>query len=452
MDKNKMGHMPMTKLIISMSLPAMFSMLVGALYNIVDSMFVARISQDALTAVSLAFPVQNLMIAIGVGTAIGINSLISRRLGEKRFEEANDAATHGILLGFVNWVIFIIIGLFFTKAFFDGFTGNQNIVQMGTTYTSIVTVLSAGVFIQINIEKMLQATGNMIYPMVMQLTGAIINIILDPIMIFGWFGFPAMGVAGAALATVIGQFAGLGIGIYVLIKKEHAIHVSFKGFKLSMKTIKDIYSVGFPSIIMQSISSLLIVCMNAILISFSEAAVSVLGVYYKVQSFIFMPVFGLTQGVMPIMGYNFGAKNKQRLVEALKTSSIIAVLIMLAGSIMFLTIPDKLLLMFDASEELLAIGVPAFRTICLCFIPAALGIMCSTLFQAVGMGTKSLIVSFIRQMGVILPCAYIFSKIGLSYVWYAFPISEGIALVLSAIMLYVVYNSKLRYLEDSDIS
>ncbi len=444
--ENKMGNTPMLKLIVSMSLPAMFSMLVQSLYNIVDSAFVAQLGEEALTAVSLAFPIQILIISVAVGTGIGLNSLVSRRLGEKNQAEANSAATHGILLGLFSGIVVAILGLLFTRFFFECFTNDKKMIDMGYSYIIVITTLSFGSFVQINIEKTLQATGNMIYPMIFQLTGAITNIILDPIMIFGLFGFPKLGVSGAAIATVIGQIFAMLLSLYVVFKKSHAVHITFKGFKLNSKTIKNIYAVGFPSMVMQSIGSVLIVGLNSILITFSDAAVSVLGIYYKLQSFIFMPVFGLTQGVMPIMGYNYGAKNKHRLLSALKIGSIIAILIMLLGTILFISIPDKLLMIFNASEQMLEIGVKALRTISLCFVPAAIGIMFSTLFQAIGQGHKSLYISILRQLVVILPVAYLLSKIGLYYIWYSFPIAEVFSLMVSVIFLSLIYKKTIKKL------
>lgn len=445
-QENKMGSMPVLKLIFSMSIPAMFSMLIQSLYNVVDSIFVAQIGEEALTAVSLAFPVQMLLIAVGVGTGVGINSLVSRRLGEKRQEEANHAATHGILLAVASWALFALFGIFFTELFFHHFTENPTVSQMGIIYTKIVTICSFGVFIEVNIEKTLQGTGNMIYPMIFQLIGAVTNIILDPIMIFGLLGFPAMGVAGAALATVLGQIFAMLFSIYIAFAKSHQVHISLKNFKLRMRTIKDIYSVGFPAIIMQAIGSVLIVGLNKILIGFSEAAVAVLGVYYKLQSFIFMPVFGLTQGVMPIMGYNYGAKNKKRLMQTLKYGCMIAACIMLLGTVLFLLFPKELLMMFNASPAMLEAGIPALRIICTCFVPAAFGILFSTLFQAVGMGGKSLLISVLRQLVVILPCAYLFSRIGLNYTWLAFPTAEIVSFLASLLIFALLYHKHLKNL------
>lgn len=444
--QNKMGIAPIPKLIVSMSLPAMFSMLVQALYNIIDSMFVAQLGESALTSVSLAFPVQTLMIAVAVGTGIGINSLVSRRLGERRREEASRAATHGLLLAIFSSLVFALLGLTLTQTFFQAFTDNQTVLQMGCDYTYVVTIFSFGMMIEISLEKTLQATGNMIYPMLFQLSGAVINIILDPIFIFGKFGVPALGVRGAAVATVIGQIASMVFAVVVIIVKKHEVHISFRNFKFKWRTVKEIYAVGFPSIIMQSIMAFLVTMLNTILISFSEAAVSVLGVYYKLQSFVFMPVFGLTHGVLPIIGYNYGAGNKKRLLSALRLGTLIAACIMTVGTILFLAIPDKLLMIFNASPQMLEIGVPALRIISICFIPAAVDILFSTFFQGVGMGFKSLIVSIMRQLVVILPAAYLLSKIGLSYTWYAFPIAEVVSLVLGGIFFWTTYRSKIRNL------
>lgn len=445
---NKMGIMPIGKLLITMSLPAMFSMLIQALYNVVDSIYVAQISENALTAVSLAFPIQNFLIAVSVGTGIGLNSLIARRLGEQRQKEAGLAATHGVVIALAEWLIFLIFGLFFCKMFFCAFTSNPTIIEMGVDYTSIVTIFSLGLFIQIILEKTLQATGNMLYPMLFQLVGAISNIILDPIFIFGWLGFPAMGVTGAAVATVSGQIIAMFFSIYIILRKEHAVEIHFKGFRLSPQIIQDIFSVGFPSIIMQSISSVMIMALNNILIIFSQAAVAVLGVYFKLQSFVFMPVFGLGQGAMPIMGYNFGARNKKRLLHTLKLSSFISLGIMTAGLLIFQFGAKYLLTMFNASEEMMAIGVPALCTISLCFPAAALGIAFSNFFQAIGEGNSSLLISLLRQLIILLPCAYIISRIGtLNQVWMAFPIAEVASLLVSFLLVQKSYQNKIANLE-----
>ncbi len=447
--ENKMGTAPVARLILSMSLPAMFSMLVQSLYNIVDSIFVAKIGESALAAVSLAFPIQTLMIAVAVGTGVGINSLISRRLGEGDRKAADRAASHGIILGVISWAVFALLGVFFSRPFFQLFSANGAVIQAGTDYLSIVTILSMGVFVEISVEKTLQATGNMIYPMIFQLIGAVINLIMDPVLIFGLLGFPAMGVAGAALATVLGQIISMIYSLYIVFRKDHEVTIRLKGFRFHARTVKDIYTVGAPSILMQSIGSVLNIGLNAILAGFSEAAVSVLGVYYKLQSFVFMPVFGLNQGVMPIMGYNYGARNRRRVLDALKWGCIIAVCIMAVGCVLFMGFPQLLLGMFNPTAEMLEIGVPALRTISLCFLPAALGILASTLFQAIGMGSRSLIISILRQVVIILPAAYLFSKISLASVWYAFPLAEVVSLLVSILFVWQVYRLKLRHLGEA---
>ncbi len=445
--ENKMGTAPILKLVFSMSLPAMFSMLVQALYNIVDSIFVSRLGVNALAAVSLAFPIQTLLIAVAVGTGVGVNSLISRRLGEKDMDAADKAATHGLLLGVFSWAPFLIFGLFFCPMYMNAFSKTAEVVSMGTSYLAIVCTLSVGSIVEIMVEKTLQATGNMVYPMLFQLSGAITNIILDPIFIFGYFGVPAMGVAGAAIATVIGQFVSLIFSLIILFTKTHQVKIAFKGFRFNGKTIKDIYAVGFPSIIMQAIGSVMNMGMNGILATFSDTAVAVLGAYYKLQSFVFMPVFGLNQGLMPILGYNYGARNRHRFTSTMKVGSMIALVIMALGTVLFWVAPVQLLDIFkeagqaNADPELLRIGVPALRIISLCFLPAALGIVFSTAFQATGMGVRSLIISLLRQLILILPVAYLLSLTGeVTNVWYAFPIAEAVSLVVSIVLYLNLYK------------
>ncbi len=445
--QNKMGTAPIFPLIVSMSLPAMFSMLIQAMYNIVDSIFVARVGDNALTAVSLAFPIQTLIIAVAVGTGVGLNSLISRRLGEQNYEAANSAASHGPFLGICSWLVFAVFGLFFSRTFFEAFTETAQVIEMGTQYISIVTIFSFGSFVQINFEKILQATGNMFYPMLFQLVGAVTNIILDPILIFGYFGFPKMGVAGAAVATVAGQILAMVFSVYVAFRKNHAVTIQIKGFRPQKAVIQEIYAVGLPSIVMQSIGSVLVMGLNAILITFSEIAVSVLGVYYKLQSFVFMPVFGLNQGLMPIMGFNYGAGNKKRLLDALKIGVLIAATILLVGMLLFLFFPAQLLGIFNDSAEMLRIGVPALRIISTSFVFAAVSIIFSTLFQAIGRGVNSLLISVLRQLFVILPVAYLMANLfGLEMVWYAFPIAEVVSVAVSILLFIRVYKARLANL------
>lgn len=447
MELNKMGTMPVGRLMIGMSLPAMFSMIINALYNIIDSIFVGMIGESALAAVTLIFPIQMLIISVGVGTGVGLNSLISRRLGERNFKEANMAANHGILLSFANWAVFAFFGLFFTLPFVRAFSESTDIVTGATSYCFIVTVYSLFLFILLNVEKILQATGNMVLPMISSLVGAVTNIILDPILIFGLLGAPKMGVAGAAVATVLGQFLSMCLGLIFLFAVKHDVKISFKKFRISPSTLRNIYSVGLPSIIMQSIGSVMLVGFNAILISFSEAAVAVLGAYFRLSSFILMPVFGLTQGCMPIFGYNYGAKNKERLMQAFKLSLITAVIIMAAGTAIFQIFPVPMLKLFSASPEMIHIGGRALRIIASCFIFAAFGIMSATFFQATGHGTLSLYVSLLRQIVLILPLAWLLARFaGLDYVWLAFPMAELFSLTASALLLRYIYLKEIKNL------
>lgn len=438
---DKMGSTPMLRLILSMSLPTMFSMIIQAMYNIVDSVFVSSLGQDALTALSLAYPLQLMTISVAVGTGVGINSFISRRLGEKNQELANNGAANGIFISIISWLVFLLVGIFLTVPFFKLFNPTPGVMKYGVDYTSIILIFSVGVMVEIAIEKVLQATGNMIFPMIFQLIGAVTNIVLDPLFIFGIGPFPRMEVAGAAIATVIGQILAMLFAIYIFFFKKHAVQVHVRNFKPSLKIIKNIYAVGFPSIIMQSISSVLVVGLNAILMGFSEAAVSVHGIYYKMQSFVFMPVFGLNQGLMPIMGYNFGAKNKDRLHSAIRYGCIIAAFIMLCGTIIFWVFPAQILSLFNANDDILNMGIKAMRFISLSFLPAAIDIIFSTTFQAVGKGFSSMILSLLRQLVFILPAALVLSNFGVNAVWFAYPIAEVGALIV-AIFLYTRINKK----------
>lgn len=438
---DKMGSTPMLRLILSMSLPTMFSMIIQAMYNIVDSVFVSNLGQDALTALSLAYPLQLMTISVAVGTGVGINSFISRLLGEKNQELANNGAANGIFISIISWLVFLLVGIFLTVPFFKLFNPTPGVMKYGVDYTSIILIFSVGVMVEIAIEKVLQATGNMIFPMIFQLIGAVSNIVLDPLFIFGIGPFPRMEVAGAAVATVIGQILAMLFAIYIFFFKKHAVQVHVRNFKPSLKIIKNIYAVGFPSIIMQSISSVLVVGLNAILMGFSEAAVSVHGIYYKMQSFVFMPVFGLNQGLMPIMGYNFGAKNKDRLHSAIRYGCIIAAFIMLCGTVIFWVFPAQILSLFNANDDILNMGIKAMRFISLSFLPAAIDIIFSTTFQAVGKGFSSMILSLLRQLVFILPAALVLSNFGVNAVWFAYPIAEVGALIV-AIFLYTRINKK----------
>lgn len=447
--ENKMGVMPINKLIITMSLPIILSMLVQALYNIVDSMFVAQISENALTAVSLAFPAQNLMIAVATGTGVGINANLSRSLGEKHFERANQIADHAIFLAFCSYLVFALFGICFAETFFRMQTDIPDIVEYGTTYLRICTICSIGLFFEIAFERLMQSTGKTFYTMIIQGLGAIINIVLDPIFIFGLFGAPKMGVAGAAVATVSGQIIAAIIGFFLNRAKNTDIKLSLRGFRPNKTIIGHIYSVGIPSIIMASIGSVMTFGMNKILIGFTSTATAVFGVYFKLQSFVFMPVFGLNNGTVPIIAYNYGARKPDRIMQTLKLAVIYAVSIMAIGFAAFQLIPDKLLMIFNASELMLEIGVPALRTISISFIFAGYCIVCSSMFQALGHGMMSLWTSVIRQLVVLLPVAFIMSKIGgLNYVWLSYPIAEIFSLVLSTFFLMSIYKKKIKPLKE----
>jgi len=435
-QENKMGTMPVNKLLISMSLPMIISMLVQAMYNIVDSVFVAQISENALTAVSLAFPLQNLMIAFAGGTAVGVNALLSRSLGEKNQDHVNQTAVNSVFIFLVTAVIFMIAGLTLSNLFFNVQTTNTEIVNAGTQYSMIVVGCSIGLFCQFLFERLLQATGRTLFTMVTQGLGAIINIILDPIFIFGLCGFPKMGVAGAALATITGQIIACLLALFFNLKFNHDIHFKFKRFRPNAHIVKQIYSVGIPSIIMQSIGSVMTFGMNTILITFSTTATAVFGVYFKLQSFVFMPVFGLNNGMIPIIAYNLGAKQKKRMFDTIKLAMIYATGMMIIGVIFFETIPQTLLGFFNASE--------AMRIIAIHFIFAGFSIVCSATFQAVGKGTYSLLTSLIRQLLVLLPCAYVLSLTGnLDLIWLCFPIAE----IFSAVTSFILMKRTRRHLE-----
>lgn len=429
--ENKMGVMPVNRLLLSMSLPMMISMLVQALYNIVDSVFVSYINENALTAVSLAFPIQSLLIAFGVGTGVGVNALLSRALGEKDVKTANKAAVNGLFLAAITYLVFLVVGLFIAKPFYLSQTNDPQIVEYGVTYLRIVCIFSVGMQMQMMLEKLLQSTGKTMFTMVTQAVGAIINIIFDPILIFGLAGFPRMGIAGAAMATIFGQCVGGGLALFFNLKYNHEISLKFRGFKPDGNIIGKIYMVGAPSIVMQAIGSVMTYGMNRILIGFTPTATAVFGVYFKVQSFVFMPVFGLNNGMVPIIAYNYGAGRKERVVKTVKLSVVYALLIMAAGLAVFQIAPQLLLEMFNASDHMLAIGVPALRIISLSFLFAAFGIVSGSFFQALGNGVYSMLVSMARQLVVLLPVAWLLSLAqNVELVWWAFPIAEVVSFSL----------------------
>ncbi len=449
-SENKMGVMPINKLLISMSLPMMISMLVQALYNIVDSIFVSRINEYALRAVSLAFPIQSLMIAVSVGTAVGINAFLSRTLGEKEFEKANTIAVNGIFIELVSYFLFALIGIFVSRPFFVSQTSIVEVQEYGTVYLTICCTAGIGIFMQTAFERLLQSTGKTFHAMITQGVGAIINLILDPILIFGAFGLPAMGVAGAATATVLGQMVAAVMAIGFNLKFNKDIHISFSGFRPNKGLIANIYKVGIPSIIMQAIGSVMTYGMNLILEAFG-AAQTVFGIYFKLQSFIFMPIFGLNNGMVPIIAYNFGAGSRERVVRTMKSSIMYAVCIMMVGLTVMELAPAQLIGLFDAdaTSELLVIGIPALRTICLSFCFAGYCIVVGSVFQALGNGVYSMIVSIARQLCVLLPVAWLFSLSGnVNLIWWAFPIAELASLGMSTFFLVRIYKKIISHIGE----
>lgn len=448
--ENKMGSRPIKPLLLSMALPMILSMAVQALYNVVDSIFVSQLNEAALTAVSLAFPVQNLMIAVAVGTGVGINSLLSRKLGEKDFEAANRTAVNGIFLGVISYLVFALLGIFFSRTFFEVQLRDEQILNYGVDYLWVVMVFSMGLFMQIIWERLLQATGKMVCHMFAQVAGAVTNIILDPILIFGVpaLGIPRLEVLGAAVATVAGQILGMVLAIIFNLTLNREIHLSFRRFRPNKEIIKNIYSVGLPSIVMQAIGSVMTFGMNKILLMFSTTAAAVFGAYFKLQSFIVMPVLGMNNAALPIVAYNYGAKRPGRMKETIRTSIVWAVILMLLGVLAFQLFPELMLSWFQASEEMLAVGVPALRIISLNFLIAGISIVLSGSFQALGNGVFSLIMSLCRQLIVILPLAYLFAKwLGLTAVWFAFPIAEIVSLLLGLLFFRKLYREKILPLE-----
>lgn len=438
--QNKMGYMPIPKLILNMSLPMMFSMFILALYNIVDSIFVSKINEDALTAVSLAFPVQNLMTSFAVGTGVGVNALLSRRLGERNHEEANKTANHAIFLAICTAVVFIVIGYFALPIYLKSQTSNQAIIEYGLQYLRIVVYCCPVMFVGITCDRLLQSTGRTVYTMWSQIAAAVTNTIFDPLFIFGIGFFPKLGVTGAAVATILGQFVGLVVSFTFNITKNIDIKLSFKRFRPERKIVGEIYKVGIPSILLSSITSVTTYFMNLILGAFTSTAIAVYGVYFKLNSFVFMPVFGLNGGIVPILAYNYGAKKKDRIYQTIKASLLMACGIMLFGTAIFEIFPAVLLKLFSASDSMLEIGVPAMRIIASSFIGAAFAISFSSVFQAFGKAIWSMIISFARQVIVFIPVAYLFSKTGnLNLIWLCFPIAE-----VMSVSLALIYMGKLN--------
>ncbi len=447
--ENRMGVMPIGKLLFSMSTPMVISFLVQSLYNIVDSIFVARYSPDALAAVSLAYPIQILMIAVSVGTGVGVNALLSRSLGERNRKKAKQTADNAILLGILASIAFALFGALGTKLFFDSQTKSESIRQLGYSYLFVVTIFSFGLILEVTFERILQSTGKTIYNMVTQGVGAIINIILDPILIFGFFGVPKLGIAGAAIATVTSQIIAMILSFIFNMKYNEDVDIRFGThiFKPDFDIIKEIYRVGIPSIAMQSMSTLMMLGLNKILVTYSDMAVNVLGIYYKLQSFVFMPIFGLNNGMTPIVAFNYGAKNKDRIIKALKYSFMTSIVIMVIGTAIFWIFPKELMMLFSPNEEMMKLGIPALRICSLCFILAAFDVIAIATFQSLGNGMYALYASFLRQLVLILPFAYVLSKVfGLESVWYSIPLAELGCAFFDIYLMKKIYKQKIAKL------
>ncbi|MGE4585361.1 MAG: MATE family efflux transporter [Sphaerochaeta sp.] len=449
LQENKMGVKPVPSLVLSMSFPIMLSMLVQALYNIVDSLFVSHYGQTALTAVSLSFPLQNLLISVSLGTSIGVNSLLSRKLGAKDSTSANKAAGNGLSLALISWAGFALLGLLFSRTFIGFFSEDPNLIAMGSQYIGICLFFSLGIFIDITCERILQGTGDTFHPMIIQSTGAIVNIILDPILIFGLFGFPRLGVLGAAIATVFAQHVSAALAVHYL-RKNKEVRLTRASFRLEKQTVRDIYAVGLPAIIMQAIGTILTTSLNKILIGFGTAAVAVFGIYFRLQSFIFMPIFGLNSGMIPVIGYNYGARKPERIIQAIKVGIIVSLLIMSLGFLVFTFFPQVLLGWFNADEAMMAIGTVAMQRISLCFISAGFCIVLGALFQGTGDGYISMIISITRQMIFLLPAAYLLGRfVGLDALWYSFIIAETSSLALTIYFFRRVYIRRIKTLRTA---
>ncbi|WP_294404198.1 MATE family efflux transporter [uncultured Clostridium sp.] len=442
--ENPMKSKSILPLLITMSVPPMVSMMIQSLYNIVDSIFVAQIGEKALTAVSLVFPLQNIVLALAIGFGVGLNSTISISLGANDNDKVNEAVSHGIVLSLVHWIIFIMVGIFLTKPFLRMFTSDEEIFNWGYQYAVIVMCFSAGVFYQLVLEKMYQALGNMIIPMAIQIAGCIINIVLDPVFIFGMFGMPAMGVLGAAIATVIGQISAFILYIIIFRRNNNGIKISIKKFRFDRDMVKKLYSVGLPSSVMMAVPSVLVGVLNGILINLSQSAVAFIGIYFKLQTFVYMPANGLLQGMRPIVGYNYGAREKERMFKAIKASIFIAVIIMAIGTFVLMIFPSSVLNMFNAESELMTVGISALKIISTGFIFSAIPVVFSGVFEGLGDGMRSLIITLLRQLIIIVPAAILLSKVfGIYGVWISFPLSEIAAMVISIIIM----KSKLREIE-----
>lgn len=444
--ENKMGTMPVNKLLLTMAIPMIISMLVQALYNIIDSIWVSNINQDALTAISLAFPMQNLMISLGVGTGVGVNALLSKSLGEKNQKMVNQTMGNGLFLSLLSGIFCMLLAVFASRLFFSMQTDIEPIINYGAEYLFICMFFCIPAFGQIYFERLLVSTGKTLYSMITQMSGAVLNIVLDPILIFGYGPAPELGMKGAAIATVTAQFCAMLLAVHFNLKHNREIQfASLRSFRPNLNIIKRIYMVALPSIIMMSITSVMIFGFNKILMGFTDAAATVLGIYFKLQSFVFMPIFGLNNGMVPIIAYNYGARKPERMVRTIQVSVFFAICIMIIGMGIFNVFTKELLLIFNATDEVLQIGIPALRTISLSFLLASFCIVVGSVFQALENGLLSMLISVCRQLLVLLPCAYLLAQIGsLNVVWFAFPIAEIISLLLSSIGMLYIYRTKIK--------
>ena len=438
---DKMATWPIPKLLFSMGIPAVISMLIQALYNIVDTIYISNYSQDAMFAIGLVFPMQMIGLSLALGTGVGIGTLVSRRLGEGNKKEATHVATTGILLGLFHALLILLLGVFGAKPFLEMFTERPDIIELGYEYLLIVMSLNIGQMLAVSFERILQSQGNMIVPMITLIMGAVTNIILDPILIFGMFGLPAMGIKGAAIATVIGQIISMLADLFFVLHGKHEVNIQFKGFKFDMRIVRDIYSVGIPTAIMNMIGSVTTTLMNGVLVNFTENAVTSLSLYFKLQSFVFMPVFGFNQGALPILAYNYGARNKDRYMKTARLYLLTAIGFMTVGMLLFRFKTDLMLSFFEMNDEMKAIAEVTLRTISLSFIPAAISIAITTMFQSFGKGTISMIQSILRQLGFLIPAAYLLSNISLEAIWYAYPIAETAVVIIFVPMIIKLYHN-----------
>ncbi|MEA4870291.1 MAG: MATE family efflux transporter [Christensenella sp.] len=446
--QNKMAYQPEGKLLFGMGAPLAISMMVQALYNIVDSVFVSYLGENALTAITLSYPIFMLMISVAVGTGVGINALISRKLGAKQHADAEKAASNGFFVMLLSSVIFILFGIFGTRPFIEAYTSNPETAEYGVAYLSIIMIFSVGLFMQIYCERILQSQGMNLQAMLVQIIGAVFNIIFDPILIFGLLGFPKLGMAGAAIATVGGQILAMICSFAILASKRNEVRLRFKGFRPSVPIIRDIYSVGLPSVILQAIGTVMTLVMNGILIAFTETAVAVFGVYFRVQSIALMPLFGMTNAGMSILAFNYGAQNRKRIQRTWKLMLTAGVIMMVIMTAVFILLPDQILGLFNATPEMLRIGRAAMTIIPLGLILASVSICCSVMFQAVGMGTYSMYLSLARQLIVLVPAAWLLARLfhEVTAVWWAFPIAEALTIIVALIMFRHLYDQRVRTL------